>query len=218
MTGEDYLAAERRAILAEMVAQAPFDGWRELAFRRAVAAAGLDRSVGRRAFPGGALEVLDLYVHEADRRMAAALAELDLGEMRVRDRITTAIRIRLAQHEGEKEAVRRALAVLALPGNTRRALTGLYGTVDAIWRAAGDRSTDFNFYSKRLILAGVYSTTLLCWLDDSSPGAVVTWAFLDRRIDDVRRFEKTKARARKLRARLPDPLHLVREFRRPRRV
>ena len=77
----------------------------------------------------------------------------------------------------------------------------LYRTVDAIWYAAGDTSADFNFYTKRATLAGVFSSTLFYWLNDRSEGNEATWAFLDRRIDDVMRFEKFKGQFAKKAAR-----------------
>src|SRR4029077_14179482 len=96
----------------------------------------------------------------------------------------------------EREAARRALALLALPLNAGLGLKLLYRTVDAMWYAAGDTSADFNFYTKRAILAGVYSSTLLYWLNDRAEGSEATWSFLDRRIDDVMKFEKFKDRVR----------------------
>src|SRR5262249_29964062 len=91
------------------------------------------------------------------------------------------------------ESVRRGLAMLALPFNGTLGLRLLYRAVDAIWYGVGDTSTDFNFYTKRATLAGVFSSTLLYWLNDRSEGNDATWSFLDRRIDDVMRFEKWKA-------------------------
>ena len=116
--------------------------------------------------------------------------------LKMRERIKGAVRIRLERHAGEREAVRRALALLSLPFNAGLALKLLYKTVDAMWYAAGDTSTDFNFYTKRATLAGVYSSTLLYWLNDRSPGSEATWGFLDRRIDDVMKIEKLKAQVR----------------------
>ena len=116
-----------------------------------------------------------------------------VADLKVRDRIKQAVRIRLERHAGEREAVRRALALLSLPFNAPLALKLLYNTVDALWYAAGDTSTDFNFYTKRATLAGVYSSTLLYWLNDRTPGSEATWAFLDRRIDDVMKIEKLKS-------------------------
>jgi len=116
--------------------------------------------------------------------------------LKMRERIKGAVRIRLERHAGQREAVRRALALLSLPFNAGLALKLLYKTVDAMWYAAGDTSTDFNFYTKRATLAGVYSSTLLYWLNDRSPGSEATWGFLDRRIDDVMKIEKLKARVK----------------------
>jgi ubiquinone biosynthesis protein COQ9 len=119
-----------------------------------------------------------------------------VAHQKIRDRIKSAVRIRLERHTGEREAARRALALLALPLNAGLGLKLLYKTVDAMWYAAGDTSTDFNFYTKRATLAGVYSATLLYWLNDRSDGSESTWAFLDRRIDDVMKIEELKSRVR----------------------
>ena len=116
--------------------------------------------------------------------------------MRIRDRIATAVRTRLDLLAPHKEAVRRAVAFEALPGNAPRALKAVYHTVDAMWHAAGDTATDWNFYTKRALLAGVYTSTVLIWLGDQSEDCAETWAFLDRRIEDVMRIEKAKAKVR----------------------
>jgi ubiquinone biosynthesis protein COQ9 len=119
-----------------------------------------------------------------------------VSTLKMRDRIKFAVRSRIELHTGSKEAARRALALLALPLNSALGLKLLYRTADAMWYAAGDTSADFNFYTKRAILAGVYSSTLLYWLNDRSPGNEATWRFLDRRIDDVMKFEKLKSQVR----------------------
>ena len=135
-------------------------------------------------------------VRDADEHrltvLREALEKAGIGTMKVRDRIRLAVRTRIEQHAGSKETARRALALLALPLNARLGLKLLYRTVDAMWYAAGDTSADFNFYTKRATLAGVYSSTLLFWLNDRSPGDEATWAFLGRRIDNVMSFEKLK--------------------------
>jgi ubiquinone biosynthesis protein COQ9 len=160
----------------------------------------------RRLFPGGPDEAIALYVAEADRRMSAELERRDLGNMRIRDRIATAVRVRLEQHAGEREAVRRALALQVLPHNGPGGLRSLYRTVDAMWRAAGDTATDFNFYTKLLLLSGVYVSTLMFWINDKTEDAEATWSFLDRRIDDVMSIQKTRARVERY---LPDPERLL---------
>lgn len=123
--------------------------------------------------------------------------------MKIRDRIRTAVRCRLEANSAHREAIRHALAVLASPLAGSLGARLLYRTVDAIWYAAGDTSTDFNFYTKRGILAAVYSSTLLFWLADRSPQSADSWAFLDRRIDNVMQFEKLKARLKNWGERTP---------------
>ena len=147
-----------------------------------------------------------------DRRMLAELATLDLDSMKIRMKIATAVRVRLEQNVAHREAVRRALSMLALPQNSALAMRLLYRTVDAMWHAAGDTATDHNFYTKRGLLGGVYSATLLCWLNDNSDGFSATWTFLDRRIAEVMRIPKALAGIGKLAGRLPDPFQLLRRF------
>ena len=106
----------------------------------------------------------------ADQRTVADMEKEGVANLKIRDRIKNAVRIRLERHAGNREAARRALALLSLPFNAPLAMRLLYRTVDAMWYAAGDTSTDFNFYTKRATLAGVYSSTLLYWLNDRSPG------------------------------------------------
>ena len=208
-----HLARARAQILQAALVHVPFDGWTEATLCRAVADAGLDPSIGRRALPGGAIDLVEYFIADADRRMLGALEVLELPSMPVRERIATAVRTRLAQNLVHREAVGRAISLLALPLNGPRALKTLYRTVDAMWHAAGDRSTDYNFYSKRVLLAGVYSATVLYWLNDQSDDQANTAAFVDRRIADVMRIEKAKGRAAAIKQRLPDPFRLWRRMR-----
>ncbi len=145
--------------------------------------------------------------------MIAALAERDLASMKIRQRIATAVRVRLEQNIEHREAIRLGLAHMASPRRAGEGLRWLYHTVDAMWRAAGDTATDFNFYTKRMLLAGVYTSTLVYWLDDHSQDCGDTWAFLDRRIEDVMQIQKFRGRVEKL---VPDPSPLFR-FLRPHR-
>lgn len=190
---DDPTLDELRPLLIDaMLTHVPFDGWSETALRAAADDAGIDIDLARIAFTGPA-DMVDAYTALADARMTAALAAQGIGSMKVRERIRLAVRTRLEQAQPHREAVRRALAVLAMPSNAALGARILWRTADAMWRAAGDTATDFNHYTKRMILGGVYSTTLLVWLDDASEDSAATWAFLDRRIEGVMRFEKVKA-------------------------
>jgi ubiquinone biosynthesis protein COQ9 len=183
-----------RDLLADAVmAEATFDGWNRTSMASAARQLDLPKGEAERLFPGGALQVLTYLSERGDRRTAAEMEDEGVAKMKIRDRIRRAVRIRLERHAGPREAVRRGLALLALPFNAGIGLKLLYKTIDCMWYAAGDTATDFNFYTKRATLAGVYSATLLYWLEDRSPGSEATWAFLDRRIDDVMQIEKLKA-------------------------
>lgn len=183
--------------LADAVAgEASFDGWNRSTLRTAGRQLGLPDGEAERLFPGGPQDILAWLSERSDRRTVEDMEREGVTALKIRDRIRRAVRLRIERHAGQREAARRALALLSLPLNAPLALKLLYRTVDALWYAAGDTSTDFNFYTKRATLAGVYSSTLLYWLNDRSPGSEATWAFLDRRIDDVMRFEKLKSRVR----------------------
>jgi len=181
-------------ILVATLPHVPFDGWTQRSLAMGAVDAGYRRIDGRRAFPTGILELVEHFADYGDRQMVEALAARDLESMRIRERITTAVRTRLEIVGPYREAVKRALSYLALPQNGIAAARCTYKTVDAIWYAAGDRSADFSFYTKRAQLAGVYGGTLLYWLSDMSDGNEDSWAFLDRRIEGVMRITRARAR------------------------
>lgn len=195
-TAADPDAALRDRLADAMVDEAAFEGWTRTALAAAGRNLGLPAGEADRLFPGGAIQVLTHASERADLKTVEDMEKEGVSALKIRDRIKAAVRIRLERHAGNREAARRALALLSLPFNAGLGLKLLYKTVDAMWYAAGDTSTDFNFYTKRATLAGVYSSTLLYWLNDRSPGAEQTWAFLDRRIDDVMKIEKLKSQVR----------------------
>jgi ubiquinone biosynthesis protein COQ9 len=197
-TGDDRQTGDgsRDRVLDAVLFNVAFDGWGPAGVRAAVRDGAITAEEAAVAFPGGATEMIAYHSTRADRRMVEELERRDPASLKLRDRITLAIRVRLEQNAAHREAVRRALAVLALPLHAPLAARLLYRTVDAMWYAVGDRSADFSFYTKRATLAGVYSSTVLYWLNDRSEGAASTWAFLDRRIEDVMRIERLKAQVR----------------------
>jgi ubiquinone biosynthesis protein COQ9 len=203
-------AATREALLLAALPDVPFDGWSHRTLDAAGRNLGLDAADVAALFPGGARDAIAMFSHWADRQMLDALAGSDLSAMKVRERVAGAVRARLAVLAPHREAVRRALAVLALPHNMALGLALLYDTVDAIWHAAGDTATDFNFYTKRGLLAGVYAATTLYWLEDRSAGTEETAAFLDRRIGDVMAIPRYGKRLRERLDRLPSPARLMR--------
>lgn len=189
-------AGLRDRLADTVAANATFDGWTRTAIAAAARGLGLPAGEADRLFPAGPLGVLEHVSTRADQRTVADMEAAGVAAMKVRERIRTAVRLRLEKHAGERDAARRALSLLALPLNAALGAKLLYRTVDAMWYAAGDTSVDFNFYTKRATLAGVYSATLLYWLNDRSEGGQATWDFLDRRLDDVMRIEKLKSQVR----------------------
>ncbi len=205
---EDLLAVRDRILVATLP-HAAFDGWSRTALRAGVADAGKEEGWGpdmaRRAFPGGIPDLVDHLADWADRRMLDELAKLDLESMRIRDRIAAGVRARLLVLAPYREGVRRLLTYLALPQNAPQAARLTWAAADAIWYAAGDQSSDFNYYTKRGLLAPVYSTTVLYWLADDSEGFADTWSYLDRRLAGVLKIPAAMARIKKALSSLPGP-------------
>jgi len=205
----DPLAGERDAFAEEVLRHAPFDGWTERAFATAEQALGEPAGHGAMLFPRGPVEIIEHVNARADEAMLAEMAGHDLDAMKVRDRIALGVRVRLAANAADKEAIRRALRLLALPQNAPTATRLLYRTVDTIWHMAGDTATDWNFYSKRALLAGVYSSTLLHWLNDRSEGDSASWDFLERRLSDVMGLGRLGGKLRSGMRILPNPVRMA---------
>ena len=201
---------QRDAVVMATLPHVIFDGWTETALHRGAQDAGLTKSAVDVLFPGGPRAALRHWYDLADRLMVLDIADHDLEAMRIRDRIAFLVRTRLERWSPHREAVRKALALAALPSFAEDALRSGYTTVDVMWRAAGDRATDFNFYTKRGLLGAVYSSTLLVWLEDDSENFAETWTFLDRRIADVMKIPKAQARLKEIVEKLPNPLRLLR--------
>lgn len=195
---------ELRAALAPLVpAHAAFDGWSNAALAMTAAELGVPAERARLAFPGGQAQMIDAWFDAIDKAMLLAFPPERIAAMKIRARIQELVLFRLEAMRPHREALRRALAILAMPRNLPDGARLAWRSADRIWRVAGDTATDLNHYSKRAILVGVYGSTSLVFLDDESADLADTRAFLDRRIDDVMRFEKFKASWRGTRERLP---------------
>lgn len=184
----------RETLSAELPQNAAFDGWTPVALEMAAQSTGIDPAIATLAFPGGAVEMIDAWFAHIDRMMAAAVPPERLATMKIRGRIAALVEARIDAIAPDIEALRRALAILALPQNLLHSVKLSWRTADTIWRAAGDTATDFNHYSKRTLLAGIYTATIMAMLDDESENLTETRAFLARRIENVMQFEKFKGR------------------------
>jgi ubiquinone biosynthesis protein COQ9 len=184
----------RVTLAAELPKHAAFDGWTPAALVLAADATGINRDVAALAFPGGAVDMIDAWFAHIDAAMLETLPPEKLAAMKIRAKIAGLVEARLDLLSADIEALRRALAVLALPQHLPRAAKLNWRAADAMWHAAGDTATDFNHYSKRAILGGVYAATIMAMMDDESEGLADTRAFLSRRIEGIMRFEKFKGR------------------------
>ena len=191
----DLTLDELRLALAPAIADAAiFDGWSDEALVMAAEQLGVDIDVARLAFKGGQIDMVFAWIEVVDMAMAAAFPEEVIAPMKIRERIRSLVQFRLDAVAGQEEALRRALAIMAMPQNAAKSTRRGWQTADLMWRLAGDTATDYNHYTKRAILGSIYAATVAVFVDDTSEGKVETRAFLDRRIDGVMQFEKVKAK------------------------
>jgi len=202
MSAPPERSPERDAALEAMLPNVPFDGWTFRALRTGLASIGVAAADAAALFPGGAADMIEAFCDWADRRMEASAGALVSQDMGLSVRVRSVIALRLAQNRGHKEAVRRAVSVLTLPRHLRLAAGCTARTIDAIWHAAGDRSADFSWYTKRAVLTAIYTATLLYWLRDTSEDDAATLAFLDRRLASHGRLHGLMGRAEAMLGRL----------------
>jgi ubiquinone biosynthesis protein COQ9 len=212
----DPTLEELRAALAPGVARnAAFDGWRPAAVINAALELGVDPDVAELAFGDGSVAMIDAWFAAVDGELALRCPPELLAGMKIRERITHLLETRLAIVAPDREAQRRAIAILALPQNIARATRLGWRAADQMWRLAGDTATDFNHYTKRMTLSAVYASTIAVFIDDDSEDFADTRAFLGRRIDNVMQFEKVKAQARARREKLPSLTRFIGRLRYP---
>lgn len=203
----------RTRILEVFPTHAARDGWTDAAFGAAVVEAGLSEGEAALACPKGALDLFDAFAARADDAMLQRLDGLDLGAMKIRQRVRAAVQVRLEAQQPYKEAARAMTRALAHPLRAPEAARLLWRTADHIWRALGDTSTDGNFYSKRAILSGVLASTYARWFSDDSADNEATWAFLDARIENVMQFEKFKVQLKPVGEGLQSAIGVAARFR-----
>jgi ubiquinone biosynthesis protein COQ9 len=197
MSADRDLATRKDTLLEAVLPNVTFDGWSMAALRAGAKSLDFDESEILLLFPDGPGEAALWLDDWADRRMLDALEGMDLAAMKVRERVAAAVKARLAMLSPYREAVRRAIALKMTPFGAARAARIIYRTVDAIWYAAGDTATDFNFYTKRSLLAAVYAPTMLYWLNDGSEEGAETNAFFERRLAEVMKLPKLTGRLKK---------------------
>lgn len=216
MEQENSMERAKDRILDAALLHAPFDGWSEATLKAALSDSGVAAALGHALFPRGGVDLAVAYHRRGDQAMREALAARDLAVLRMRDRITLAVRLRL--EAADKELVRRGSTLFGMPQHAAEGAGLIWATADAIWDALGDGSRDLNWYTKRASLSAVYAATVLYWLGDHSEGNADSWAFLDRRIENVMQFEKAKAGLREnpvAKALMSGPLKFLDKVRAP---
>jgi len=221
-TEDEHISDARERLIAAALPHVVFDGWSNATLDAAIAdtgdESGIDAGLARLAFPRGGIDMVLAFHRRADRALATELETANLADMAIRDRIAHCVRRRIELVAGHRDAVRRGATLLALPLHAPEGARAIWETADIIWTACGDTATDYNWYTKRMILSSVFSATVLYWLGDASPDFTNTWAFLERRIEDVMRFEKTKAQLNEnplVRAAMWGPMQVLNMVRAP---
>jgi ubiquinone biosynthesis protein COQ9 len=215
LPAEPTLDEIREALAPRLAAHAAFDGWNDMAVASAAAEKNVDADVAKLAFKGGAMALIDAWIASVDVEMARRLPTEKLDAMKIRARIAALVATRLEIMAPDREGLRRAQAIMASPQNLAAASRIGWRSADRMWRLAGDTATDFNHYTKRATLSGVYLSTLLVFVNDDSDGFSETRAFLDRRIDNVMQFEKVKAQAKARREMVPSLSRFIGRLRYP---
>lgn len=218
MDADPTALTDLRERLAPHIAEAAvFDGWTDTAVEAAAEATGIDPAAARFLFEGRPMAMITAWTLAIDAAMARDLPAARLATLPIRERIRALVQFRLDAMAGCEEAVRRALVEMAKPANLVASTKLGWKTADVMWRLAGDTATDYNHYTKRATLAGVYATTLAVWADDRSEDHAEARAFLARRIDGVMRFEKAKAQWLRPGAERPSLTRLLGRLRYPAR-
>lgn len=209
---------EVRAALAPIIARnAGFDGWSDAAVHAAADEAGVDRDVAKLAFKDNAIDMIDAWIDSIDMELAHRLPAEKLAAMKIRDRITALLATRLEIMAPDRESLRRAMAIMAMPQNLARSAKIGWRSADRMWRLAGDTASDFNHYTKRMTLSAVYASTLSVFVNDDSDNFADARAFLDRRIDNVMQFEKVKFQAKQRQEYVPSLSRFIGRLRYPAR-
>lgn len=194
----------RESLLMAALDHVAFDGWSNKTMKQVAEQIGVKAGIVDLAFPKGSSEMIDLWAQSCDLKMVAQAQKINIDALKIREKITALVKLRIEIERDHKEAAHRTVSYLALPQNHALSLKMLYRTVDLIWKTISDPSTDFNFYTKRMTLSLVYSSCFMFWLGDESENNEDTWGFLDRRIENVMQFEKVKAKYRNQDFKLPD--------------
>ncbi|MBB3943787.1 ubiquinone biosynthesis protein COQ9 [Sphingorhabdus rigui] len=209
---------EIRTALAPLIARnAGFDGWSDAAVHAAADEAGVDRDVAKLAFKDNAIDMIDAWIDSIDLELAHRLPAEKLAAMKIRDRITALLATRLEIMAPDRESLRRAMAIMAMPQNLVRSAKIGWRSADRMWRLAGDTASDFNHYTKRMTLSAVYASTLSVFVNDDSDNFADARAFLDRRIDNVMQFEKVKFQAKQRQDYVPSLSRFIGRLRYPAR-
>ncbi|XP_050760199.1 LOW QUALITY PROTEIN: ubiquinone biosynthesis protein COQ9, mitochondrial [Gymnogyps californianus] len=196
---EDYESEEQlqHRILTAALEFVPEHGWTAEAIAEGAKTLGLSVAAAGMFHSDGSELVLH-FVSQCNTKLSELLEQeqklVQLGEAEkkptdqfLRDAVEARLRMLIPYIEKWPQA----LSILLLPHNIPASLNLLTSMIDDIWQYAGDQSTDFNWYTRRAVLTGIYNTTELVMMQDSSPDFEDTWRFLENRVADAMNMNNT---------------------------
>ena len=187
-------------LVRAMLTHVPFDGWTWEAMEQGSIDIGFEKKktsslrikIFKNLYKNGPIDFIDIFSEIIDLEVIENYNLIKTKPERVPEKIKKIIMIRLNLCQNYKDAVRTSISLTARPENAKISLKILYRTCNSIWRIAGDKSTDFSFYTRRASLAAVYTSTLLFWLNDQSNDNIETELFLCRRLKDISKISNFK--------------------------
>lgn len=182
---------QRKKILKQALIDINTYGFNENMLIQVAENCNLSKGALGRLFPEGIYELKEYFFNQTDIEMLKKINQVENKDIRIRDKIYNGVIIRLEIFQKNKDSIKHIF--VSESSSPIKSIKNLWNTADLIWRSAGDTSTDYNHYTKRLLLSWVYLSTLLCWFNDKSKNIQETKLFLNRRIDEVLKFGKTSA-------------------------
>ena len=161
-------------------------------------------------FPEGYITLLEMYLDTVNNQMTEDSKKINLIRLRVHERVKELVILRLKIMSREKELISKTYFHLLLPQNFKIASRCLYKAVDQIWFVAGDNSTDFNFYSKRAILASIYTLTMIHFINNDNMDE--TLSVLNKLLKRVSKIPKIKSNISDYTKILPQLFKLGKKF------
>ncbi len=185
---------EKLKLLDIFLKNASFNGWNNQTLEKSAQQCGFNKGYLSLLFPNQIKDLTSFFYNKKNDELISLYKEKsNLITAKTTERIIYLIELKFSLYNPIREAIRSLFSYNILPQNLFSAQKALWNICDLIWFLANDKSTDFNYYTKRGLLAYVYSTTMLFWLDDTSPNFEQTKLFIRKQINKVLKVGKTKS-------------------------